>query len=64
MEKNKDSFPESYEIAKKLIIEGLKIADSAGSYGSEGYDDERKRMADGAEAMRSLLRGISVGRNT
>ncbi|MEO2279513.1 hypothetical protein [Pseudoalteromonas pernae] len=64
LEKNKDTFPESYAIAKQLIIDGLKITNSAGKYGSDGYEDEKKRMDDGAEAMRALLRGISVGPKT
>lgn len=60
MEKNKSYFPESYSIAKKLIIDGLKISESAGYFGNEQHD-EAKRMHDGALAMRQLLKGIAAG---
>lgn len=56
MEKHKDEFPESFEIAKKLIIDGLKITQSAGDH----Y--ESKRMRDGADAMRKMLQGIAAGK--
>ena len=59
LEKHRERFPESYEIAKKLITSGLKITESAGTTGSEGYYDEQKRMADGARTMKSLLKGIA-----
>jgi hypothetical protein len=61
MEKNKASFPESYEIAKKLIIDGIKITESADYFGEETYN-EQKKMEDGASAMRELLHGISAGK--
>lgn len=63
MEKNKSYFPESYEIAKKLIIDGLKISESAGYFGNEQFD-ESKRMYDGALTMRQLLKGIAAGESS
>ncbi|GEK11335.1 hypothetical protein [Pseudoalteromonas peptidolytica] len=57
----KSSFPESYAIAKKLILDGLKISESANYFGEEKYN-EQKRMEDGAAAMRELLQGISAGK--
>ena len=61
MEKNKASFPESFEIAKKLIVDGIKISESANYFGDEKYN-EQKRMEDGASAMRELLQGIAAGK--
>ena len=63
LEKHKSEFPESYEIAKELVVNGLKITSSSGKHGSSGYYDEKKRMQDGAETMRALLNGISAGPN-
>lgn len=59
LEKNQDSFPESYLIAKKLVIDGLLITKSAGD--TEDQIDERKRMEDGAKTMKALLNGIASG---
>lgn len=64
LETHRERFPESYEIAKKLLLSGLRITESSGSVGSKGYYDEQKRMKDGAAAMRRLLIGISGGENT
>jgi hypothetical protein len=61
IEKNNSYFPESYGIAKKLIIDGIKISESAGFSGEENLD-ESKRMYDGALAMEQLLRGIAAGK--
>ncbi|RRS10114.1 hypothetical protein EAG18_02555 [Pseudoalteromonas sp. J010] len=46
-------------LQKKLIIDGLKISESANYFGEEKYN-EQKRMEDGAAAMRELLQGISA----
>ena len=59
LEKHKNVFPESYGIAKELLIDGLQITKSSGSVSSDGYYDERKRMSDGASAMTALLKGIA-----
>jgi len=64
LETQRSSFPETYQIAKTLVVEGLKIAESAGRVGSEGYYDERKRLEDGAATMRELLKGIAGGKGT
>lgn len=60
LEQHKSTFPESYQIAKTLLIDGLNIVESAGYYGTESTD-EQKRMRDGADAMRELLEGIAAG---
>jgi hypothetical protein len=59
LKKNRELFPEMYAIAKKLALEGVRITESAGSVGSQGYFDEQKRMSDGAAAMASILRGLA-----
>ncbi len=59
LEKHRAEFPESYKIAKELIMDGLKITKSSGTVGSDGYYDEKKRMSDGAATMFALLRGIA-----
>lgn len=64
LEKHSSEFPESYQIAKDLIKNGLQITHSTGEHGSEGFYDERKRMEDGAQTMRALLNGISAGPDT
>jgi len=64
LEKHRDRFPESYEIAKQLITNGIRVTEAAGSTGSEGYYDERKRMFDGASTMRALLKGIAGEKET
>lgn len=58
-ETHKSTFPETYLIAKELVINGLNVTASAGDAGSPDYYDERKRMQDGSAAMRQMLRGIA-----
>ncbi|MFN2188436.1 MAG: hypothetical protein ACK2T3_06715 [Candidatus Promineifilaceae bacterium] len=62
LETHKDRFPEAYEVAKRLVMDGLRITESAGSVGTDGFYDERKRMEDGATTMRQLLKGIASPR--
>jgi len=64
LEKNQSEFPKAFQIAEKLVINGLNITSSSGEIGSGGSYDERKRMEDGAETMRALLRGLATGSNT
>jgi hypothetical protein len=63
LETHKERFPEAYEIAKRLVMDGIRITESAGNTGTEGYYDEKKRMEDGAATMRQLLKGIASPRN-
>ena len=57
LEKNKETFPETYEIAKELVMNGVKVAESAPNDNDTEWD-ERKRMKDGADAMLSLIKGL------
>jgi len=59
LERNRDLFPEMYNLAKKMASDGVRITEFAGSIGTQAYFDEQKRMTDGAEAIASILRGIS-----
>jgi hypothetical protein len=59
LEKNKQLFPDMYDLAKKMASDGIRITEFAGSVGSPGYYDEQKRMADGAATIASILRGIA-----
>jgi len=58
LEKSKDRFPETYILAKELVSNGLKIAESVSEEKLQDVWDERKRMDDGAKAMKSMLEGI------
>lgn len=64
LESNQTEFPKAFKIAEDLVLNGLKITSSAGSIGTDGSSDERKRMEDGAETMRALLRGLAIGKDT
>jgi hypothetical protein len=59
LESNKNDFPDSYEIAKKLVNEGLQITQAPNVVGSPDYLDEKNRMEDGAHAMKLILVGIA-----
>ncbi len=59
LEKNKETVPDTYEIAKELVVSGLKITESAPDDNDTEWD-ERKRMKDGADAMLSLLKGLKT----
>jgi hypothetical protein len=59
LEKNRADFPEMFAIAKDLGTKGLRITESVGSGAGQEYYDEQKRMDDGANAMRAILRGIA-----
>lgn len=58
LEKNKDRFPETYQIAKELIINGIEITQSAPDRDLDQKWNEEKRMIDGAATMKSLLEGL------
>lgn len=58
LEKYKNEFPETYEIAKELVVDGLKIASSAKGKGIIEEYAEKDRLKDGADTMRSLLKGL------
>jgi|SRR5580692_5932025 hypothetical protein len=59
LEKNRDLFPDTYNLAKKMVSEGVRVTEFAGSVSTQAYYDEQKRMTDGADAMASILRGIA-----
>lgn len=63
LEKQKDKFPETFDLAKALVIDGLKITESASRENLQDIFDEQKRMEDGAMTMRSLLEGIKMNIN-
>ncbi len=64
LEKNKDRFPETYQIAKELIVKGILITKSAPDRDLDEKWNEEKRMKDGAATMKSLLEGLINNKNT
>jgi hypothetical protein len=58
LEKNRLLFPDMYELVKKMS-DGAKITQFSGNIATQEYYDEKHRMADAAEAMAGILRGIA-----
>ena len=63
LERSKEKFPETYTLAKELVIDGLKITESVSEEKLQDVWDERKRMEDGAKAMKSMLDGVKKNIN-
>lgn len=57
LEKHRAVWPDSYLLAKTLVVDGLRIT---ASEGTDGGLAERRRRADGAAAMKAILRGIAA----
>ena len=55
LEANKSFFPELYSTAKELCLKGIKVTETTGKL---DYDEEG-RLKDGADAMRSMLKGLA-----
>lgn len=62
LEKNKNQYPETFSIAKDTV-QALGVNRSEESSGVERLYQEW-RLEDGADTMRSLLKGIAVGAGT
>lgn len=62
LEKYQSEFPETYEIAKSLVVDGLKITENNYGKGAIEELDEEKRLKDGAAAMRAMLEGLMKSR--
>ena len=58
LEKNKAQFPETYNLAKELITDGILVTKSAPDRDLDEKWNEEKRMKDGSQTMQSLLKGI------
>ena len=58
-EKYRKQYPETYAIAKEYIVDGMQITKLARSEPCDESSDELKRMFDGAETMKALLKGIA-----
>jgi len=58
LERNKEEFPETYNMAKDLIENGLRITKSAEGKGVFEENDEDNRLRGGAKAMQALLKGL------
>lgn len=58
LEKYQSEFPETYEIAKKLVVDGLKVTENNYGKGAIQELDEEKRLKDGASAMHAMLEGL------
>lgn len=58
LEKYKDEIPETYEIAKTLVVDGLKITENSYGRGISAEYDEETRLEDGASTMKALLEGM------
>nr|WP_319999155.1 hypothetical protein [uncultured Draconibacterium sp.] len=58
LEKYQTEFPETYDIAKELVVNGLKITENNYGKGALSEYDEEKRLKDGADAMHAMLKGL------
>lgn len=58
LEKYQSEFPETYIIAKKLVVEGLKVTENNYGKGAIEEIDEEKRLKDGAATMHAMLEGL------
>lgn len=63
LEKYKNEFPETFEIAKTLVVDGLKITENNYGKGAIKESDEENRLKDGAAAMHSMLKGLMKSNN-
>lgn len=62
LEKYQSEFPETYDIAKKLVVDGLKVTENSYGKGAVEESDQEKRLKDGASAMHAMLKGLMKSR--
>ena len=58
IEKYKSEFPETYQLSRTLVKDGLKIEKSFEGEGIYEEVAERDRLEDGSDAMRYFLKGL------
>ncbi|QXP58564.1 hypothetical protein [Olleya sp. HaHaR_3_96] len=63
LEKYQNEFPETYIIAKKLVVDGLKITENNYGKGVFQESDEENRLKDGAKTMYAMLEGLMKSNN-